>query len=102
MAVEAVQVVLPGLGVPGPQPVLATGEHLALRPVGRDLVAPHVEVAERRVPAAPGRLEPAVLVGRVVDDEVDDHAHPAVAGRADELGEVAERPEAGIDARSAR
>ena len=82
VAVEAVQVVLAGLGVPGPEAALVAGEDLALRAVGGDLVGPDVEVAEPRLTAAASRLEPGVLVGGVVDDEVDDHPHAAVACRA--------------------
>ena len=76
--VEAVQVVLPGLGVERPDALLVAGEHHALRAVGGDLVGPHVEVAEPRLATVAGRLEPRVLVRRVVDDEVDDHPHAAV------------------------
>ena len=38
-----------------------------------------------------------MLVGRVVDDEIGDHAQPAVPGDGHELGEVAERAEARVD-----
>ncbi len=38
-------------------------------------------------------LEPRVLVGGVVDDEVDDHADAAVVGLVDQLDEVAQRSE---------
>ena len=46
---------------------------------------------------AAGRLEPRVLVGGVVDDEVDDHPDAAVAGLVDQLDEVAERAERRVD-----
>ena len=96
--VEAMHVVLAGVGVERPDAVLVAGEHLALRAVGRDLVLPDVVVPEAGLPARPGRLEPRVLVGGVVDDEVGDDPHAPVGRRPHELREVAERPEPGIDA----
>ena len=38
-----------------------------------------------------------MLVGRVVDDQVDQHAHAALMGAVGELDEVAERAEARVD-----
>jgi hypothetical protein len=34
-----------------------------------------------------------MLIGGVVEDEVDDHAHPAIVGALQELDELAERPQ---------
>ena len=45
------------------------------------VVAPDVEVAVRAVRVAARGLEPRVLVGGVVRDEVDDHPHAALRGR---------------------
>ncbi len=59
--------------------------------VARVVVAPHVEVAVRALRVGARRLEPRVLVARVVHDEVDDDAHPARVRLADELGEVRRR-----------
>ena len=72
------------------------------RLLGRPLVAPEVEVAVRRVRRRARGLEPRVLVGRVVHDEVRDHADAAVAAGAHHLREVAERPERRIDAEEVR
>ena len=44
------------------------------------VVGPHVEVAVGAVGIAAAGLEPRVLVGGVVHDEVDDHAHAAAVG----------------------
>jgi hypothetical protein len=46
---------------------------------------------------APGLLEPGMLVGGVVDHQVDQHAHAALRRGVRELHEVAERAEARID-----
>ncbi len=98
MLVEAVQVVLACLVVVLPEAGLLVREHHALRAVGGRLVLPHVPVAVARVAAAARVLEPGVLRGGVVDDEVGDHPHAAVAGRADQLDDVAERAQPGVDA----
>ena len=45
-----------------------------------------------------GRLEPRVLVGGVVDDQVDDHLDAPVVGLVQQLGEVAERAQPRVDA----
>ena len=62
------------------------------------LLRPDVPVAILRVGIAARLLEPRVLVGGVVDDEVDDHADAALLGRVGELDEVAERAVARVDA----
>ncbi len=77
--VEAVQVVLAGLLVPRPVGVLLVGEDDVAGLLLGLLVAPHVEVAVGRVAVGARGLEPRVLVGGVVDDEVGDHPDPAVA-----------------------
>ena len=62
------------------------------------LVAPHVEVVEGRVRLAASVLEPRVLVGRVVHDEVGDHPDAGLPRRAHHVEQVAVRAEPGIDA----
>ena len=47
--------------------------------------------------AAPGALEPVVLVGGVIDDELGDDAQAAPLGFLDEAPEILHRPEIGID-----
>ena len=96
VAVEAVQEVLSGRLVELPHARLLAREH-GLRLLLRRLVDPHVEVAELRRPTAPGVDEPRVLVGRVIDDEVDDDPDAAIVRRADDLDEVAVASESRID-----
>jgi hypothetical protein len=95
--VEAVEVVLPDLAVVGPHPALIAGEGLGEVGVLGLLVDPDVPVPVGGVGVGPSRLEPRVLVGRVVDDEVDDHPHAPVAGGAHRLHELAERPQPRVD-----
>ena len=92
---EAVQVELSGLGVPGP--LLRRGALL-----GRGVVAPHVVVAKGRRAIRARRAKPRVLVGGVVDHEVDDHAQAAVARVADGVDDVAEIAQPRIDRRGSR
>ena len=95
---EPVEVVLLGLAVVGPHPALLAGEDLGELGVLGPLVHPHVPVAVRRGGVRPSRLEPRVLDGRVVDDQVDDHPHAPVAGGADHLDELAQRAQSRVDA----
>ncbi len=94
--VEAVQVVLPAGLVELPHARLLARED-GLRLLLGGLVHPHVEVPELRVPAAPRVDEPRVLVGGVVDDEVDDDADAAITGGAQQLDEIAMRAQPRID-----
>ena len=98
VGVEAVQVVLAGLLVPGPVGVLLVGEDDVAGLLRRLLVGPDVEVAVGRVGVRARRLEPRVLVGGVVHHEVGDHADAAVARGADHLHEVAVGPQPRVDA----
>jgi hypothetical protein len=93
------QVEVPLLGGLVPRPRGAEGElgdPVVRRLVG-GAVAPHVPIALGVVTAGLGRLEPRVLVGGVVGDEVDQQLHAAVVARAEQAVEVVERPEQGID-----
>ena len=98
MLVEAVQVVLPSLAVVSPHAALVTREGLGEVGVGGAFVHPHVPVpiGGRRV--GPRRLEPRVLVGRVVHHQVDDDPHAPVVGGAHDLDELSEGTQPGIDA----
>ena len=61
-------------------------------------VAPDVEVAlGRSGRCAPGRLEPGVLIGGVVDDELGDDPEPEAVRFGDEAIEVLERAVARMD-----
>jgi hypothetical protein len=93
-----VQVPAARLAVVGPVGLLLVGEDDVARLLLRLLVRPHVERVERVVRAFARRLEPRVLVGRVVGHEVRDDAQPAVARGADQLDEVAVGPEPRVDA----
>jgi hypothetical protein len=66
--------------------------------VGWLLVRPHVVVDEPGIALA-GESEPRVLVRGVVEDQVDDDAHPAIAGGVDEIHEVPEVPGSGWTAK---
>ena len=87
--VEAVPVVLPGDRVPGPVRRLEILEDDAHVRVAIGRVAPHVEVAigmtDRRAARA---LEPLVLVGRVVEDELGDDAQASRLGLGHERAEL--------------
>jgi hypothetical protein len=93
------QVEVPLLGGIVPRPGRAEGE---LRdPVVRWLVggavAPDVPVTLGVVAARAGLLEPGVLVGRVVGDEVDQQLHAPVVAGPQQAVEVVERPEHRVD-----
>ena len=79
--------------VVGPRRLLHPREHHALVPVGGLLVGPHVPVAVPGCRVGAGRLEPRVLVTRVVEDEVEHDPDAALVALGHELGEVAERPQ---------
>ena len=89
--VEAVVVPRPGDVVERPRRVLIAGEHHALAQVARLLLRPDVPVPIRRGRVGASRLEPRVLVGGVVDDQIDEDADAPVVGLVDQLDEVAER-----------
>ena len=72
---------------------LQAGRHAA---VGRR-VAPHVEVAIPRVPCAARIDEPAMLVGGVVDHQVEQDADAARPGPRHQPVEVLQGPELGGD-----
>jgi hypothetical protein len=89
VAVEAVPVVLAGEGIPCPVRGLEVleddaGVGVRLWGVGPD-VEGAVGAALRR---ATGTLEPGMLVGRVVADELGDYLQAAFMGRADEGPDV--------------
>ena len=65
--------------------------------LGRGVVAPHVVVAIGRRAIGARRAKPRVLVGGVVDHEVDDHAQAAIARVADGVEHVAQVAEPRID-----
>lgn len=96
--VEAVEVVLTGLGVLRPGGLLHTGEDHPLLPVLRPLPAPDIPVPVPRGRIAPGRLEPLVLIRAVIDDQIHQYADPAALRVVHELDEVTARSVSRIDA----
>jgi hypothetical protein len=61
-------------------------------------VAPDVEIApDGAFLGVAGALEPGVLVGGVVDDELDQNADAAIVRRFNERAEVVHRAEGGVD-----
>ena len=90
MREEAMPEVLAGERVPGPVGRLGVREddpRVAVSLIG---VAPDVEVTEWRARIPPRRLEPGVLVRRVVHDQLGDHAQATAMGGFDERLEVVE------------
>ena len=86
------------LVVPGPVRLLGVGEDDAHPGVPALRVAPDVEVALRRAPRrATRRLEPGMLVGGVIDDQLGDDPDPALVRLAQERAEVAQRAVARVD-----
>src|SRR5215217_4745308 len=81
----------------GPRRFLLAGEDDLRRLRGR-LVAPDVPVAEWRVAAYAGGVEPRMAVRGVVGHEIDDHPKAAVARRPHEAREVAQRAEVRVHA----
>jgi len=88
VAEEAVPEVLLPDGVPRPVRGLGVDEDDAGVLVLLVGVGPHVELAVRPVRVLAARLEPRVLVARVVHHEVDDHAEVALVRLLEELVEV--------------
>ena len=92
---EPVPVVLAADGVEGPVGLLGVDEDdpgAGVLVVG---VGPHVEVAVRPVGIRARRLEPGMLVRRVVHDEVGDDPDAALVRLVDEGDEVADVPVVG-------
>jgi hypothetical protein len=87
--VEAVVVPLAGRVVVAPGFGLLAGKHDALPTVRWFLFAPDVPVAVGRRRAGAGGLEPGVLVGGVVDHQVDDDPDAPFPGLQGELCEIA-------------
>ena len=89
---EPVPVVLPGDRVVRPVRLLGVGEDDARFRKLLIRVAPDVELPFARAPRRPAsRLEPRVLVGRVVDDQLDQHPDAARVRLGDQHLEVVER-----------
>ena len=99
---ERVEVELVAFRLPGPgraaeerDPVVRRQRAAIGVEVGR--IAPDVPVRERPLPRLATRLEPGMLVARVVHHEVEDDPHPALVRLGDEPFEVGLRAEDRID-----
>src|SRR5262249_24753479 len=98
VAEEAVPIIGAGDRIPGPVGFLGVVEDDARAEIALIAVAPDIPIARVGMrSAAPGALEPRMLIRGVVDDELDDDPQPATAGFAHEPAKVAHRAEVGVD-----
>jgi hypothetical protein len=96
--VEAVEV--PGfrLAIVAPGRLLYPRKDHALVGVLRLALGPDEPVAQRRVGVTARFSEPGMLVGGVVDDEVDEHPNATLFGGMGEFDEIAQRAVGRVDA----
>ncbi|MNP10989.1 hypothetical protein D3C76_1031570 [compost metagenome] len=98
MRVEAVPEVLAGHRVPGPVGLLGVEEDDPRAVVLLVSVGPHVEIPGLAAgPGAPGPLEPGMLVGGVVDDQLGDHPQAAPVRLGDEAAGVGQAAVVRVD-----
>ena len=96
--VEAVIIPAPADLVPGPHAVFLAGENRAtLRQFGGGLVCPDVVTMLFAVRLVAGGPEPRVFVRGVIEHEVEDDPDAPVAGESDELGQLTEVPDIGVE-----
>ncbi len=95
---EAVEVVKARHSVVRPRRRLHGRKHHPFVPAARPLLRPDVPIAVLRLRICARVAKPRMLDGGVVDDEIDDHAHPMLTRLMHELDEVAGRAVARIDA----
>ena len=95
--VEAVHV--PGLGRPviGPGGLLHARKNYPLGNVVRFFVAPDVPVAVGRIRIGTRGLKPGMLIGCVIDHQIDDDPHAAIPGGLHEFDEIAQRAQCRVD-----
>src|ERR1035437_6653978 len=87
-----------GFGIPGPVRLLGVGEDNPRARIFLVGVAPHIPVARARLGiAAAGALEPVMLVGVVVEDELVKDPQPAPLGCDDKAAKIVHGAEIGID-----
>lgn len=94
---ERVEVVLTGLLVQRPRGAAEERAPVVRRAPAARRVAPDVPVAPRVDPVRARLLEPRVQVGRVVEDEVEDHVDAAAPRLGDQPVEVLVGAERGVD-----
>src|SRR5438874_13302772 len=98
MREEAVPVELACFRIPGPVRLLRIGEDDPRALIFLVGIAPDIPVAGGGIPVrAAGALEPVVLVGGVVDDELGNDPQAALLGFLDEAPEILHRPEILVD-----
>src|SRR5262245_30192173 len=98
MREETMPVERAGFRIPGPVRLLRIGEDDTSTLIFLVCIAPDIPVARIRTrEAAASTLEPMVLVGGMIDDELRDHPHTALLGLLDEALEIFHRPEIGIN-----
>ena len=96
--IEAVPEVLLGHRVPGPVGFLGIEKDDPRALVLVVGVGPDVEIARRRaLLRLAGALEPGVLVGRVIDDQLGDHPQPTLVRFGDEAPRVGHAAVVGVD-----
>ncbi len=95
---EAVPVILVCNGIPGPVGFFRVGKDDAGIGVQLVRVGPHVKVTLGRARGRePSRLEPGVLIGGVVDNQLHHDLHIALVGGVQEQLEVVDRAVTGVD-----
>ncbi len=99
MAEEPMPVVRLRDRVPGPVRELGVDEDDPHAPIPIVGFAPDVPVTTGVVPRAARFLEPGVLIGCVIQDELDDDAQPERMRLREEVTEVLQRAVTGMDAR---
>src|SRR5438270_13363190 len=92
------EVVRPRVGVVVPGGLLHAGKDYAGSTILGLLLGPDEPVAVFGIGIFARGLKPRVLVGSMVDDEIDEHAHAALTAAVRELDEVAQRAITRIDA----
>ena len=90
--------VFPRFLVARPGRVLHSGENHPFVPARRAFLRPDVPVAMVRGRGGARFLKPKVLIGSVIDDEIDDDLHPAPVRLVHELDEIPIRAVARVDA----
>jgi hypothetical protein len=78
--------------------ISALRENHAFPSIGRTLVGPDVPVAIGGVLRTPRRFEPRMFVGRMIYDEIDDHADAALFAAVRKFDEIPQRAVARVDA----
>ena len=87
--------ILPGSFIPGPVGFFGIQEDDPRLGVFLVRIAPHIIIAIWRIRIGARRLEPGVLVGGVVQHQVDDHAHAALVRLVQQVSRSSSVPYSG-------